>query len=143
MQVELTKKMKICDSALPLVGNIFVHERTEKKEKLSWKKVRQAPPIKFFLEKKKTADNLSSHNLTRTNFLRLPTRNRTIIYPTVLKILCYCYIPYYQTSLGKTLMGLRFHRSNKEIPKKLQTAREKMVADRQRVENTNGVVFNH
>lgn len=68
MQVELTKKMKICDSALPLVGNIFVHERTEKRKNCVGKKMRQAPPIKFFLEKKKTADNLSSHNLTRTNF---------------------------------------------------------------------------
>lgn len=53
MQVELTKKMKICDSALPLVGNIFVHERTEKRKNCVGKKMRQAPPIKFFPREKK------------------------------------------------------------------------------------------
>ena len=68
MQVELTKKMKICDSALPLVGNIFVYERTEKRKNCVGKKMRQAPPHQVFPREKKTADNLSSHNLTRTNF---------------------------------------------------------------------------
>lgn len=53
MQVELTKKMKICDSALPLVGNIFVHERTEKKEKIVLEKSETSTSYQVFPREKK------------------------------------------------------------------------------------------